>query len=364
MRMTGYENLSQSQLHGLFSSETWNSLSFNERINACQEVENRYATEHNVEPCSVTHQQMDGASYGWQSGQTICLNTSLVRDGCFNVTYHDENGVLQTTQIPAMAPSWNTLDTVYHEGTHGVQEATGNMPSTYIPPDMDRDLYRIQGIEKEAYAIGQSRTLSALNEVENSFGKLDFARNDYFASVKNDSFQAALQDAAKHYNDPDIEFTLQSVINDRENGVIPDNPSESYQSINTLCDNYGIHSSIDVENVGHVPELYNSSESSRTSIDSDVFSQFPSYNSNASIQTELSERAGAINDGLGDSVSSSSFSSDASDYIDDGSSSFGDESSLSVAQTSIYDDGLSDTGSGISSGGSLSSDNDMSDGIE
>lgn len=364
MRITGYENLSQNQLHGLFSSETWSSLSFGDRINACQEVENRYATEHNVEPCNVTHQQMDGASYGWQSGQTICLNASLVRDGCFNVTYRDENGALQTTQIPAMAPSWNTLDTVYHEGTHGLQEATRNMPSTYISPDMDGDLYRIQGIEKEAYAIGQSRTLNALNEVENSSGRLDIARNDYFASVKNDSFQAALQDAARHYNDPNIDSTLQSVINDRENGVVPDNPSESYQSISSLCDNYGIHSSVDVENTGHTAEFNSSLENSQATIDSDGSSQSPSYNPDVSMQTELSEEGSAINDRLGDSVSSASFTSDISGYMDDGSSTFSDESSSSFTQTGTYDDGLSDTSNGISSGGALSSDNDMSDGIE
>ena len=364
MKMTGYENLSQNQLHGLFSSETWSSLSFGERINACQEVENRYAIEHNVEPCNVTHQQMDGASYGWQSGQTICLNTSLVRDGCFNVTYRDENGALQTTQIPAMAPSWNTLDTVYHEGTHGVQEATGNMPSTYISPDMDGDLYRIQGIEKEAYAIGQSRTLNALSEVENSSGKLDNARNDYFASVKNDSFQAALQDAARHYNDPNIESTLQSVINDRENDIVPDNPSESYQSIGILCDNYGTHSSIDVENTEHGPTLDSSSGISQTTIDSDVSSQTPMSSPDVSMQTEPLGIDNAINDGLDDDLSSSSFSSDAAGYVNDGSSSFYNESLTSVDQISTYDDGLSDTGNGISSGNSLSSDNDMSDDIE
>lgn len=364
MRITGYENLSQNQLHGLFSSETWNSLSFGERINACQEVENRFAADHNTEPCNVTHQQMDGAAYGWQSGQTICLNTSLVRDGCFNVMYCDENGVSQTAQIPAMAPSWNTLDTVYHEGTHGVQEATGNMPSTYISPDMDGDLYRIQGIEKEAYTIGQSRTLNALNEVENSSGKLDAARNDYFTSVKNDSFQAALQDAAKHYNDPNIESTLQSVINDRENGVAPDNPSESYQSISTLCDNYGIHSSVDAENAGHVAEFNSSPENSQTSIDSDGSSQSSAQNPDVSMQTEPSEGYDTIDDGLNANESSYGFSPDTTGYIDDGSSSFSDESSTSVVQTGSYNDGLSDTESSISSGSSLSSDNDMSDGME
>lgn len=364
MIMTGYENFSLSQLHGLFSSEIWSSLNFDERINACQEIENRYAAEQNVEPCNVTHQQMDGASYGWQSGQTICLNTSLIRDGCFNVIYRDENGTLQTTQIPAMAPSWNTLETVYHEGTHGVQEATRNIPSTYISPDMDGDLYRIQGIEKEAYAIGQSRTLNALNDVENSSGKLDIARNEYFASIKSDSFQAALQDAVRHYNDPNIESTLQSVISDRENGIVPNNPSESYQSISSLCDNYEIHSSVDIENSGHAAELSSSLGNSQTTIDIDSSSHSTSYNPDVSVQIELSEENNAINDWIDDSVSSTSFSSDISGYTDDGSSSFIDDHSSSFAQTSYYDDGLSDTNNGISLDGALSSDNDISDGIE
>lgn len=364
MRMTGYESLSQNQLHALFSSETWSSLSFSERINACQEVENRYAAERNVAPCSITHQQMDGAAYGWQSGQTICLNTSLVRDGCFNVTYRDENGAIQTAQIPAMAPGWNTLDTVYHEGTHGAQEATGNMPSTYISPDMDGDLYRIQGVEKEAYAIGQSRTLNALNEVETNSGRYDSARIDYFASVKNDSFQAALQDAAKHYNDPNIESTLQSVINDRENGVVPVNPSESYQSINTLCDNYGIHSSVDVDNDGHVAEANNTSENSQTSTNNYEPSQSIAHNPDFFTQTQQAEGIDIINDGLNDDVSLPSFSSDATDYIDDGSSLFSNEVSTSVAQANTFDDGLSGTANDISSGSSLSSDHEMSNGIE
>lgn len=364
MRTTGYEHLSQAQLHGLFSSETWSSLSFGGRINACQEVENRYATEHNVEPCNITHQQMDGAAYGWQSGQTICLNTSLVRDGCFNVTYKDENGISQTAQVPAMAPSWNTLDTVYHEGTHGVQEATGNMPSTYISPDMDSDLYRIQGMEKEAYAVGQSRTLNALSEVENSSGKLDVARYDYFASVKNDSFQAALQDAAKHYNDSNIESTLQSVINDRESGIVPENPSESYQSINALCDDYGIHSSVGAEYSGQAAESSSSPEDLQTSIDNDGSPQSSAQNPDTSVQVGKSEVNDTINDGLNDNITWESFSPEAAGYIDDGFSSFSDEPSTSSDQTNSFDDGLSSNDVGVSSGSSLSSDGGMSDGIE
>lgn len=243
---TCYEKYSDSQLTALFSSESWKSLSFSQRINACQEVENRYAAENNVQPCTITYQPMNGACYGWQNGNTICLNSYLLQDGQFCTNYTDANGNKQSIRTDVLAPGWNTLDTVYHEGKHGIQEQTGKMPSTYISPEMDGNLYRIQGIEKEAYANGQMRTMEALSNYEKETGHLDAERNDYIASVKNDSFQAALVDASHNYNDPNIEQTLQTVINDRENNIIRTNASESYNAISNLCDSYGIRSSVDV----------------------------------------------------------------------------------------------------------------------
>ena len=332
MTITGYENLSLTQLHNLFSSENWSSLSFENRINACQEVENRYAAEYNVEPCTITLKEMDGATYGWQSGKTICLNTSLVRDGCFNATYEAEDGSSQRVQIPALAPSWNTLDTVYHEGTHGIQEATGKMPSTYISSDMDSDLYRIQGIEKEAYAVANSRTLTALNDVETSSGELDKTRGEYFASVRNDSFEAALQDAAKHYNDPDIESTLQDVISDRDNGCIRNNPSNSYQSINALCNDNYVQRSATIENAGKDFEPINDTENPQI-----AKSTYDNTTLTEGIITV--EESSAINDGIDDTPS------------------------LSTTQSNILDDGLTDSSIDLSSGISTHSDIGMSDGM-
>lgn len=253
---TNYENYSQSQLTALFSSETWKTLSFSQRISACQEIENRYAVENNVHPCIITYQPMDGACYGWQSGNTICLNSYLLQDGQFCTNFKDSTGNTQSIRTNVLAPGWNTLDTVYHEGTHGIQEQAGRMPSTYISPEMDDDLYRIQGIEKEAYASGQTKTLEAISDYETNVGHLDPERNEYIASVKADSFQAALIDASHNYNDPNIELTLQTVINDRESGFSPANTSESYEVINKLCDSYDIHSSMDVSSVANASPVH------------------------------------------------------------------------------------------------------------
>lgn len=237
---TNYENFSQSQLTALFSSDSWKSLSFSQRLNACQEIENRYAAENNVQPCLVTYQPMNGACYGWQNDNTICLNSYLLQDGQFSTSFKDSAGNTQSIRTNVLAPGWNILDTVYHEGTHGIQEQTGKMPATYISPEMDGDLYRIQGIEKEAYANGQMKTLEALSNYEKESGHLDPERNEYIASIKADSFQAALIDASHNYNDPNIEQTLQTVINDRENALSRTNASESYEAISNLCDSYSV----------------------------------------------------------------------------------------------------------------------------
>ena len=89
---TRYDTLPQGQLNALFSSAQWAGLSFAERLDACQEVANRYAAEHDVEPCLITHHPMEGSAYGEQFGSTIRLNTYLVRDGQFCTHFTDENG--------------------------------------------------------------------------------------------------------------------------------------------------------------------------------------------------------------------------------------------------------------------------------
>lgn len=289
---TNYENHSQSQLTALFSSDTWKSLTFSQRLNACQEVENRYAAENNVHPCTITYEPINGKEYGWQNGNIICLNSYLLQDGQFCTTFKDSNGNTQSVRTDVLAPGWNTLETVFHEGTHGIQEQSGRMPSTYISPEMDRDLYRIQGIEKEAYANGQMRTLEALSNYEKEVGHMDSNHGDYIDSVKADSFQAALIDASQNYNDPNIEQTLQTVINDRENGISRANTSESYDAINNLCDNYGIHSAVDISTANNTQNIQPNSENPEVEI------QLDDRLSNTNHDIDIAHQ---LNDGLFDS---------------------------------------------------------------
>lgn len=78
---TIYRDYTLNELHTLFNSDNWrNHMSFSERLDACQEVENRYAAENGVPPCTVRHEPMDDVCYGEQRGSSIYLNTYLLKD--------------------------------------------------------------------------------------------------------------------------------------------------------------------------------------------------------------------------------------------------------------------------------------------
>ncbi len=341
---TKYSGYSLNQLHALFSTEQWNSLSFSDRLSACQEVENRYAAENNVEPCTVTFQPMEGKRYGWQNGDRITLNSHLLSDGQF-VTH----GVQHEARVGVLAPGWNTLDTVYHEGTHGIQEKTGNMPDTYINPDMDQDLYRIQGIEKQAFAQGQLRTLEAMQTYEKESGKLDPDHDDYLASVRNDSFQSALADAAKHYNDPNIEKTVNDVIHDRDAGIVRENPSASYKAVNDLCDSYGIGASRSSYQASENSNAAQNANEAQNNNASQNTQQTGNTQTNEAVQNSSENNAGAkessdekssgetMDDGLNSSSSSKESSEDNSTMMN----------SSSVSLSGSMDDGA---GNALSSG--------------
>ncbi len=127
------------QLEAGFASENWSHLSFQQRLELCRELENNYAAEHNVTPCYVTAMYMDGGTYGYQSNHTIVLNSHVLEEGTFHVILRNENKqpildangdpVERVVHIPAA--NWSAMETVYHEGTHGIQEAKGKLPFTY-----------------------------------------------------------------------------------------------------------------------------------------------------------------------------------------------------------------------------------------
>lgn len=233
---TRYAELGDTQLLGLFSTGQWGKLSFSEKLDACQEVENRYAAAHNCEPCTVRAEPMTGATFGYQNNHSICLNEGVVRDGVFLTEDVDENGATVLVPVDVRASNWQTLETVFHEGTHGIQESRGQMPGTYFGPESDYDIYRIQPCEKEAFQAGQENTLRAIAAVQAAEGKQDQNAADYLAAVKAASYEASLEAAARNYGDENIDVTLETLIQHREYGLTLQNPSESYKALGELLD--------------------------------------------------------------------------------------------------------------------------------
>ena len=232
---TRYAELGDTQLLGLFSTDRWGKLSFSEKLDACQEVES-YAAAHNCEPCTVRAEPMTGATFGYQNNHSICLNEGVVRDGVFLTEDVDENGATVLVPVDVRASNWQTLETVFHEGTHGIQESRGQMPGTYFGPESDYDIYRIQPCEKEAFQAGQENTLRAIAAVQAAEGKQDQNAADYLAAVKAASYEASLEAAARNYGDENIDVTLETLIQHREYGLTLQNPSESYKALGELLD--------------------------------------------------------------------------------------------------------------------------------
>lgn len=236
---TRFADLGDTELLGLFSTDRWGKLSYAEKLDACQEVENRYAAANGCEPCTVCAEPMTGAALGYQGNKTICLNENVVRDGVFLTEDVDENGATVLVPLEVRASNWQTLETVFHEGTHGLQESRGQVPSTYFSPGSDYDIYRIQPIEKQAFEAGQENTLRAIATVQAADGKIDQNAVDYLAAVKASSYQESLEAAARNYGDRDIDATVAALVQHREYGLVPQNPSDSYKALNNLLDEQG-----------------------------------------------------------------------------------------------------------------------------
>lgn len=231
---TGYESYTSTQLHSFFTTNAWRSLDADSRLSICQEVENRLANARGTEPREVISKPMNGAVYGEQYGDTIAINSHILNDNVFRTTYTDFAGNIRTRESEVLAPGWETLDTVNHEDMHGFWEDQGIMPDTYIQYDTDADLYRIQGCEKAAFLAGEKNTLAAIQDVVRATGVVDPDAQIYLDNHMEDSYRQSLENAARNYNDPNIEATLNTHISNTDQGIEIENPSFSYDAIDCL----------------------------------------------------------------------------------------------------------------------------------
>ena len=186
-----------------FTADIWAGLSPAQRKEACQALEDHFAAEQGRPSKLIILTHFDGACYGcWSPGEDVIqLNESLVNSGAF--TYKT------LTDQPLPDASLQIFDTVAHEGYHAYQSYAVEHPEAhadkaqlrewrendaqvsaaeynYIPFDKDSALYRVQPLERDAFAYGEEKTHEA-------FGGLtltDEAQLGYEAYCQNCDFRS------------------------------------------------------------------------------------------------------------------------------------------------------------------------------
>ena len=117
--------MSRHELDSEFSPDHWDELSYDERRNCIQELENRFAQEQRRPAKTVNFEKMDGGRYGYWSKSDDCIyiNESLVKDSAFQ----RPDGHL----VPQNDANYQIYDTIAHEGYHAYQSYALDNPGVH-----------------------------------------------------------------------------------------------------------------------------------------------------------------------------------------------------------------------------------------
>lgn len=234
---TMYSHLSNKEVDLLFSTQSWNNpaMDAKAKAEACQELENRLAEQDNVPARNVFAENMNGTVQGQQGGSCIFVNSNILQDGVTRTTTQDEHGNQHTVAMNVSAPNLQMYDTICHEHSHGLDLDKGTSQTvSYVDPEKDYDLYRIQADERKAYDIAEEKTKAALATIAQELGKVDENQQAYLDVIGRDSYKEALARAIEHYQDKDIQATLDKVCADFEKGNKTSYQSQSAQRIADL----------------------------------------------------------------------------------------------------------------------------------
>jgi hypothetical protein len=220
---TRYSELSNSEINELYRSDMWSNLSYEERLDALQELENRTAEELGNQPCEVRTEEMNGAMYGYYCNGQIVVNESLVNNGVLR--YEDgENDVLEYVPNDVNA---QLMDTIHHENYHAYQDDVINNriehdnqnevalwrsnEELYISSSDNSILYRIQSRERTAFYRGELQTKETFEGIEAKYGE-DAGYQEYLISINEYSYEIALVTAKETYGDENIQETLDNYM--------------------------------------------------------------------------------------------------------------------------------------------------------
>ena len=205
--------MSRKELDRKFVPARWDKLSYDDRCRCLQELENRFAQEQGRPAKQVTFAPMKGGLYGvWnEATDTIRINENLVKDGAF---------LSKGRLVPQSDAAYQLYDTIAHEGFHAYQSYAlahpdihadkqqlaewrlnsewafprGHYEDNYYSFDTDRDRYRLQALERDAFDYGNRRTMEAFDALEAEEGRLP-GYADYKHSCEFDSYENALKSA-------------------------------------------------------------------------------------------------------------------------------------------------------------------------
>ena len=229
-----------SSVYDKFSNAKWNSMTSSEKLQALQELAAISAEKNHANVQNVEALELEGATYGYFDGDKIVVNKHILEDNRMISYEKDEEGnILETYTYDVQDANLQMMDTIFHEDFHAFQyqAINGEIPQevlqemgitqetihnweanysslNYVDPEIDGNLYRIQGLEKTAFEAGEKNTLEAFSYLNNKHGE-DVQYQNYLTNISNDSYEKNLQFAQMRYNDMSITETLQNKMNER-----------------------------------------------------------------------------------------------------------------------------------------------------
>ena len=224
-------SMSQQELNRQFSPQRWERLSYSMRCDCIRELENRFAREQGRPAKHVMFLPMEPGKYGSWSERQDCLlvNDTLVSDNAF---------LAHGRLIPQEDAPIQLYDTIAHESYHAYQsyalehpeihpdeqqlnewrlnasenECNGVYESNYYAFDTDRNRYRIQALERDAFEYGNRKTQMAFDAIQAEEGEIR-GYSDYLDSCEMDSYDRALYEAQER--DPQTLSHMDQEMRDR-----------------------------------------------------------------------------------------------------------------------------------------------------
>ena len=225
-------SMSRRELDRCFTPEIWSRLSYSERCSCVRSLEERFAAEQGRPAKHISFLPMEDGTCGYWSKESdiIAINDTLVSDGCF---MHEGRMYGHMSDAPL-----KIYETVAHEGYHAYQSYAlenphihedkaqleqwrvndlaaplGRDEHNYFIFDYDKDKYRIQPLERDAFEYGFSKTQEVFEALQKECGEIP-EYQDYLDTCEFNSYENALNNAMR--KDPEVLKHMEKEMYDRE----------------------------------------------------------------------------------------------------------------------------------------------------